>query len=80
MKDAVRRERQKFSYGKARQFFRTIITAVVTSPTATKFTIGSNGVTGFQRTVPGTQVKLYPVGYPAASYPQTHVKMKKIAP
>jgi hypothetical protein len=38
-----------------------------------------NGVTGFQRIVLGILVKLYPVGYPAAFYPQTYIKMKKIA-
>ncbi len=36
-------------------------------------------VTGFRQIVPGIQVKLYPVGYPAAIYLETHVKMKKIA-
>ncbi len=36
----------------------------------------ANGVTGFWRIVPGSQVRLYPVEYPVLLYPQTHVKMR----
>jgi hypothetical protein len=36
----------------------------------------SNGVTGCWRFVPGSQVRLYPVGYPVLLYLQTHVKMR----